>query len=116
MRQLLRLCLDPRVLVAFGALGVATWLLAPGLLLSAVPLLLLLACPASMIVMAVLMRSSTGTTINQTAPRDAGRVRSELADLEVHRSTLEAELAAAETPDSSDRPAPAPAGQEIATR
>lgn len=116
MRQLLRLCLDPRVLVAFGALGVAIWLLAPGLLLSAVPLLIVLACPASMIVMAVMMRTPKGMTIDQTAPRDAGRIRSELADLETRRSTLEAEVEAAERPDSSDRREPSSAAQEIATR
>jgi hypothetical protein len=115
MRQFLRLCLDPRVLVAFGALGVAIWLLAPGLLLSALPLLIVLACPASMIVMAVMMRPSAGTAIDQTTLPDAGRIRSELADLETRKSTLEAELAAAETPAPGDHPAPSPARPEIAT-
>jgi len=116
MRQFVRLCLDPRVLVAFGALGVAIWLLAPGLLIGAIPLLIILACPASMIVMAVMMRPSAGTAIDQTTIPDAGRIRSELADLEIRKSTLEAELAAAETPDPGDRPAPSPVHQEIATR
>jgi hypothetical protein len=116
MRQVLRLCLDPRVLIAFGTLGVAIWLLAPGLLLSAVPLLIVLACPASMIVMAVVMRTPAGTTTDQTAPRDIGHIRSELADLETRRATLETELAGVESPDSNDRAAHSPARPEIATR
>jgi hypothetical protein len=111
MRQFVRLCLDPRVLVAFGVLGVAVWLLAPGLLLGAIPLLIILACPASMIVMAVMMRPSACTTSDQAPPRDAGRIRSELADLEARRSSLEAELSAAQEPV-----APQASRQKVATR
>lgn len=115
MRQVLRLCLDPRVLVAFGALAIAIWVLAPGLLLSAIPLLIVLACPASMIVMALMMRPSAGPTIDQAAPGDASRIRSELANLESRKATLEAQLEA-ETHDSIDDAAAAPVRQEMATR
>jgi len=116
MRQFVRLCLDPRVLVAFGALGVAVWLLAPGLLMSAIPLLIVLACPASMIVMAAMMRPSQGTTSDQGAPRDAGRIRSELADLETRWTSLEAELSAAQEPVAGAGEAPQAPRQETATR
>lgn len=116
MRQFVRLCLDPRVLVAFGALGVAIWLLAPGLLIGAIPLLIILACPASMIVMAVMMRPSAGTTTDQATPRDAGRIRSELADLETRRTSLEAELSAAPEPAAGPGPGTQAPRQETATR
>jgi hypothetical protein len=116
MRQFVRLCLDPRVLVAFSALGVAVWLLAPGLLIGAIPLLIVLACPASMILMAVMMRPSASTTSDQAAPRHAGRIRSELADLDTRRSLLEAELNAAQEPVERSGPAAQAPRQEIVTR
>jgi hypothetical protein len=82
-----------------------------------IPLLIILACPASMIVMAVMMRPSPGTTSGDEAPpRDADRIRSELADLETRRSSLEAELSAASEPATDPGPAEQAPRQETATR
>lgn len=48
------------MLTGLGAVGLGVWLLAPQYVLSALPLLLVLACPLSMVVMAVMMRGSMG--------------------------------------------------------
>ena len=53
LRMLRHLCLNWKVLVALAALGVGIWILAPQLILSALPLLILAACPLSMLVMMV---------------------------------------------------------------
>lgn len=47
----LRVCLDPRVVGAVALAGLAVVLLAPGLVAAAIPLLLVAACPLSMLVM-----------------------------------------------------------------
>jgi hypothetical protein len=110
MRQLLRFCLDPRVLVAFGALAVAIWLVAPSLLYAAIPALIALACPVSMAVMAWTMRPGKAGA----GPRAADAVRAELARLDARRAELEAELTT-RTPSGPDATPPArSAAREIA--
>src|SRR6266568_2908202 len=52
------MCLDWRVLTGLGAVAVGIWLVAPQYVLGALPLLLVLACPLSMVAMAVMMRGS----------------------------------------------------------
>src|SRR6266849_337585 len=49
--QSLKCCLNPKVLIALAAAGVAVVLLAPNLIAGALPLLLALVCPLSMLVM-----------------------------------------------------------------
>ncbi|WP_072016010.1 DUF2933 domain-containing protein [Leptolyngbya sp. KIOST-1] len=49
------MCFDWRVLVGLVAIGIAIAILAPQLTLSALPLLLLAACPLSMFLMMVMM-------------------------------------------------------------
>jgi len=56
MKRVLGVCLDWRVLAGLGAIALAIWLYAPQLLLAALPVLLVLACPISMGVMAWMMR------------------------------------------------------------
>ncbi|PSB13357.1 hypothetical protein C7B76_20175 [filamentous cyanobacterium CCP2] len=53
--NLLGMCFDWRVLVGLVAVGIAIAVLAPQLTLSALPLLLLAACPLSMLLMMVMM-------------------------------------------------------------
>ena len=45
------ICLDKRVVGGLALVGVSAWLLAPHLVLSLLPLLVLAACPLSMVVM-----------------------------------------------------------------
>ena len=49
--SLLRACLDWRVLVGLATVGLAVFLIAPNIIAAAVPLLLIAACPLSMILM-----------------------------------------------------------------
>ncbi len=54
LRNLFRyVCLNWKVVVGLGVVGLGVWLLAPRFLLSALPLLILAACPLSMLVMMV---------------------------------------------------------------
>lgn len=49
--QMLRMCLNPRVIAALAAVAVGIYVLAPGLFAAALPLLVLAACPLSMLIM-----------------------------------------------------------------
>jgi len=67
------MCLDWRVLTGLGAVAVGIWLVAPQYVLGALPLLLVLACPLSMVAMALMMRGSMdGGTKVSAADRLAG--------------------------------------------
>jgi len=54
---MLRACYDWRVLAALLALAIAVYLVAPGFVAVAVPLLLVAACPLWMLVMMAVMRT-----------------------------------------------------------
>jgi hypothetical protein len=49
--KMLKMCLNWKVLASLAAVGVGVYLLAPGLLAEAVPILLLAVCPLSMLLM-----------------------------------------------------------------
>ena len=92
--SILRYCLDRRVLAALGVIAAVTALLAPRVLVAALPLLLLAACPLSMIVMAVVMARNA----KPAAPTsDVESLRAELDELAGRQHRLELELAATET-------------------
>ncbi len=60
MKNVLGMCLNWRVLTGLGAVALGIWLVAPQYILGALPLLLILICPLSMVLMAVMMRDSKG--------------------------------------------------------
>lgn len=62
--QMLKMCLNYRVLTALGAVALGIYFVAPGLLAAALPLLLIAACPLSMLFM---MRAMGGMSV-ATAP------------------------------------------------
>lgn len=108
--QLLRACLNPRVLASLGIIGLAIAVLAPNLIAAAIPLLIVAACPLSMVVM---MRAMSHRSAGLTTPADgADRVaelRRELAEISERQRGLEAELAARTQPSlPSGQPAVAP--------
>ncbi|MGH8930920.1 MAG: DUF2933 domain-containing protein [Egibacteraceae bacterium] len=84
-------CLNPKVLAGLAVIGVGIWLLAPGLLTRAVPLLALAACPLSMILMMVAMR---GTSSDETGAAASPSQANSPEALEVRLRALEAEQAA----------------------
>lgn len=60
MRSALGRCLDPRVLAALAGAGVVLWITAPSAIGAILPLLLVAACPLSMLAMAWMMRGPRG--------------------------------------------------------
>lgn len=81
------MCFDRRVLVSLGMLALAIWLLAPQFLLAALPLLVLLACPLSMVLMAWMMRGE------MHGARQEGPASDRLVALEREQARLGAEIA-----------------------
>lgn len=104
--NILRACYDWRVLTALGVLGAGIYLVAPGLLAAALPLLLLAACPLSMILMMKAMSGQQTGSEQPLAPTGEDRVgvlRQELIQLGQRQEQLTAELHALEvTRDSVD--------------
>ena len=105
--NLLRACYDWRVLTALGVLGIGIYLVAPGLAAGAIPLLVLAACPISMLLMMKVMSGQQKSSEVQVEPIDGDRVaglRLELAELGRRQKRLEGELRAMEAarPDDSD--------------
>lgn len=108
--QFLRAYLNPRVLASLGIIGLAIAVLAPNLVVAAVPLLLLAACPLSMVVMMRAMSHPSPGSIDAATRTDrTDDLRRELADLTERQRGLEAELAARTQPSPpSGQPAVAP--------
>lgn len=82
MTNLLKACLDWRVITALTAVGVGIYLLAPNLIAAALPLLLVAVCPLSMLLMMKTMRgqeTNAGPAIARIPAERAERLRAELA-------------------------------------
>ena len=93
--KLLRACLDRRVLAALAVTAVVIAVVAPQLVIGALPLIVVAACPLSMIVMMATMRHVGRSEALKPEP-GAGELRQELADLDGRRRVIEAELSALE--------------------
>src|SRR5712691_2017407 len=100
MRNVLGMCFDPRVLGGLAVVGLGIWIVAPQLIAPALPILLLLVCPLSMLFMARMMGDSMKDT---SSASPANR----LAALEREQARLDAEIARARvelTPGRSSEP------------
>ena len=99
---MLKMCLNPKVLAGLAAIGVAVYLVAPNLIVAALPLLILAACPLSMLFMGGAMRRGHGE--REGAP-SAGHADGSM-DAPLHTSSEE-EVSAlkAEVRNLSDRQA-----------
>lgn len=86
MMRAIAICFDRRVLAGLGAVAVAIWLVAPQLFLTALPVLIVLACPLSMLAMVWMMRGETGGA-------KPGTVADRLVALERERDRLSGEIA-----------------------
>ncbi len=87
MSKLLGMCFDWRVLGGLALAGIGIWLSAPQLLGAALPILFVLVCPLSMVVMAWMMRGSMGAQGSQSSATDR------LAALEQEQARRNAEVA-----------------------
>lgn len=103
--KMLKMCLNPKVLAALVVLGVAVYLFAPGALAAALPLLVLAACPLSMLLMMAAMRrgehqESERGGVPVSGDVDTNAIRAELARLQAREAKLLDQLDAtsADTP------------------
>lgn len=101
MKSFLSLCYDWRVLAGLAGVAVWVWIVAPELILGVLPLLLLAACPLSMVVMAWMMRgqhAGPGTVDPQTRLAALERAQARLA-----AEIVQARADAAASPPEADR-------------
>lgn len=81
-------CFNWKVFAALGAVGLALWAVAPGLAAAALPLLVLAACPLSMILMMRAM-GPTASCDRDSAPDNSSdevaKLRAEVAALRAER-------------------------------
>jgi len=96
--SILRACADWRVIAILVALGAGVVAFAPNLIAAAIPLLIVVACPLSMIVM---MRAMAGhpSTPSPMQDRQASQLRERLAATRLEQQQLERELARLESVD-----------------
>jgi len=83
-------CLDRRVLISLGAVGLTVLVVRPALLGAVLPLLVVLACPLSMLLMMRRTRGDGSATKLTLAPGGS----SELDDLRAELTRLRAEVQA----------------------
>lgn len=97
--RVLKMCLNPKVLAGLAVAGVAIYLIAPNLIAAALPLLLLAACPLSMLLMMWGMQHAHGQQTTQesgaglTREERIARLRTQQATLAEQIGTLEREEA-----------------------
>lgn len=95
MKNMLGMCLNPRVLAGIALVIAAIWVLAPQFLLAALPLLLLAACPVSMALMAWTMRGDTSGRGTMAGQQGALDPQARLRELEHAQTRLQGEIAQA---------------------
>src|SRR5437763_12104673 len=114
MNRRLQLCLNWKVLGALALVGVGIWAVAPHLVLGAIPLLALAACPLSMMLMMRGMQGGACTTREEEKPAEASvakpvrvaDLKAELAALHEEQTALSREIARLESSRREERPAP----------
>lgn len=97
MNRVLKMCLNWRVLVGLGVVGLGIVLFAPGLLGRALPILLLAACPISMLVMMATMRPSTPGAL---AREDVNSLQAQLVELTTQQEQVKEHLARLVSPSA----------------
>ncbi len=87
--KMLKMCLNWKVLAGLAAVGVGVYLVAPDLMLAALPILLLAACPLSMLLMMWGMQHTQGPGQQTPQEADVGLTREErIARLRAQRAAL----------------------------
>ncbi len=94
---MLKKCLNMKVLAGLAVVGVGIWLLAPELVTAAVPLLLLAACPLSMVLMMAMMgkgntQQGDAASAGQPQPDSRAALEARLRTLETEQAALKDEL------------------------
>ncbi len=95
--KMLKMCLNWKVLAGLAAVGVGLYLVAPDLVLAALPILLLAACPISMVLMMWGMQHAQGHGQQTPQEPDVGLAREErIARLRTQQAALADQLGALE--------------------
>ncbi|MGH2607621.1 MAG: DUF2933 domain-containing protein [Tepidiformaceae bacterium] len=102
MQNVLGMCLNWKVLVGLAAVGVAVFVFAPGWGLAILPLLILAACPLSMLVMAFMMRGGMKGGHDASRENTVEAARARLDEVEQERARLRAQLERADEQAGSD--------------
>ncbi len=93
-----RFCVDWKVVAGLAAVAVGVFLVQPRLFISALPVLLVAACPLSMVLMMWEMR-------RQLNPHEQiGRLRSQLTDLQTAQLAITDQIRSLETALDAARP------------
>ena len=112
------MCLNWKVIAGLAVLGVGVWLWAPDLAAAALPLLLVVACPLSMLLMMRGMQdgqcSSQPATAAQPAPATMSR-DDQLVELRAQHQAIERQIAELETDDPPVRALPGPQAAEVSS-
>ena len=100
-----QMCLNWKVLVGLAVVGLAVWVVAPQLVLAALPLLLIVACPLSMLVMMGRMRGGQPVQVNQSPAMDrtrdeqVGELQSRLLSVQAEQEAIARQIAEIESPE-----------------
>ena len=96
-----QMCLNWKVLAGLAVVGVIIWLVAPRLLLAALPVLLVLACPLSMLFMMRGMRGGGSQTpvTEQTHEEQLTELRSRLSSVQAEQEAIASRIAELESPE-----------------
>ena len=98
----LHLCLNWKVVAGLAVVGLGTWVVAPNLVWAAVPVLVVLACPLSMLLM---MRGMGGTQCATQIEQEHRPREEQLAQLHARHAALAREIAELESAsDAGVRP------------
>ncbi len=105
------MCLNWRVLAGLAAVGIGVYLIAPGAILGLWPVLLLLACPLSMVVMMVGMRgmgaqqgqdaTQTQTVAPVSREQQLAQLRAQLIGLGNQQAALAQQIEQLAAPDAA---------------
>lgn len=87
---MLKMCLNWKVLGVLAAAGIGIGVFAPGLFGRALPILLLAACPISMLLMMATMRQPTSAA---PVPEDVKTLQAQLAELTAQQQQVKEHLA-----------------------
>ena len=88
--------LDWRVLVGLAAVGVGIYVIAPGTVVAAFPILSLAACPLSMLLMMKAMRESPGEDGGSRATDDGSTREEQLARMRAQQEIISDRIGALE--------------------
>ncbi len=100
-----QMCLNWKVLVGLAVVGLAVWVVAPHLVLAALPLLLIVACPLSMLMMMGRMRGGQPVQVNQSPAMDrtrdeqVGELQSRLLSVQAEQEAIARQIAEIESPE-----------------